>query len=363
MAVLPFRNLLLSLVLVCGLLCAGVQGAKNAKAVNRTIERTVALRTHSIYAPYIDQDLQNRWWDFGADAYINTNKHIRLTRNTPSQMGWLWSRLPISAHNWVIEVEFKVSGGSSHLFGDGLAMWLTTNRATPGPVFGNEDEFEGLGIFLDTYANTRHTYSFPRIMAMLGDGKTKYDHAGDGEANSVGACTANFRRSNVATKLKVTYVKGSYLNVAVHHKAWDEWTDCFTIRDITLPVTPYVGFTAVTGEVTDNHDIITVNSYSAIMSQDDQPRDRLTGIKDMFSPRKGSSKRVAEGGSWIGTIFKFGLFLGVCVGAVLGYKAYQQKNGRGGRAYGGGGPFGGAGGLGDGIGRFTDRFTGNSKRF
>jgi mannose-binding lectin 2 len=32
--------------------------------------QTVQLRTHSIFAPYIDQDLQNRWWDFGADSYV-----------------------------------------------------------------------------------------------------------------------------------------------------------------------------------------------------------------------------------------------------------------------------------------------------
>ncbi|KZP13724.1 hypothetical protein FIBSPDRAFT_868993 [Athelia psychrophila] len=361
MPVLPLRNLLTSLVLLCGLLCLGVQAA-DSKIVNRTIERQVPLRTHSIYAPYIDQDLQNRWWDFGADAYVNTNKHIRLTRNKPSQMGWLWSRLPISAHNFVIEVEFKVSGDSSHLFGDGFALWLTKERTQPGPVFGNQDEFEGLGIFLDTYANSRHAYSFPRITSMIGDGKTKYDQGGDGDANSAGGCSANFRRSNVATKLKVTYVKGSYLNVAIHHKAWDEWTNCFTIHDITLPPTPFLGFTAMTGEVTDNHDIITINSYSAIMSQEDRPRDKFYGMRDAFSPRKGSA--AGESGSWIGFMFKLGLFLGVCVAGVLGFKAYQQKTGRGGRnAYGGGGAFGGGGGYAEGIGRFTDRFTGNSKRF
>jgi hypothetical protein len=52
--------------------------------------QTVQLRTHSLFAPYIDEDLQNRyvldpgwllyelyfqhvsrrWWDFGADAYV-----------------------------------------------------------------------------------------------------------------------------------------------------------------------------------------------------------------------------------------------------------------------------------------------------
>lgn len=48
---------------------------------------------------------------------------------------------------------------------------------------------------------------------MLGDGKTKYDQANDGEANKIGACSANFRRTNVATKIKITYIKDTYLNV------------------------------------------------------------------------------------------------------------------------------------------------------
>jgi Legume-like lectin family len=99
--------------------------------------------------------------------------------------GWLWSRLPLTATNFIIELEFKVcgipspdiyclsscwqiSGSDSRLYGDGLALWLTTERAQPGPVFGSKgeqhnrvssnqgrwkkssDHFTGLGIFLDT---------------------------------------------------------------------------------------------------------------------------------------------------------------------------------------------------------------------
>ena len=51
---------------------------------------------------------------------------------------------------------------------------------------------------------------------MLGDGKTKYDQPNDGEAHKIGACSANFRRTNVATKLKITYIKDTYLNVGLH---------------------------------------------------------------------------------------------------------------------------------------------------
>lgn len=43
--------------------------------------------------------------------------------------------------------------------------------------------------YSESYANSRHPYSFPRITSMIGDGKTKYDLGGDGEANSAGACS------------------------------------------------------------------------------------------------------------------------------------------------------------------------------
>ena len=67
-----------------------------------------------------------------------------------------------------------------------------------------------------SYANSRHPYGFPRVLAMLGDGQTTYDQAHDGHANSLGSCQANFRRTNVITKLKITYVKDAYLDVRLH---------------------------------------------------------------------------------------------------------------------------------------------------
>ncbi|CCO31760.1 L-type lectin-like domain-containing protein C126,08c [Rhizoctonia solani AG-1 IB] len=206
------------------LLAAAGTNAQQKARKNHTIEQTVPLRTHSIYAPYVDQDLQNRWFSFGGNAYVNTNKHIR------------------------------VSGSSSHLYGDGFAIWLTDTRAETGPVFGSVDKFVGLGLFIDTYANSRHTYAFPRIMAMLGDGKTIYDVGNDGASNELAACSANIRKTDIATKLKLTYFKNEYLNVQLQYKGWDEWTECFTVYDVSLPNTPYLGFTAHTGDISDNHE-------------------------------------------------------------------------------------------------------------
>jgi len=70
-----------------------------------------------------------------------------------------------------------------------MALWITKQRALPGPVFGSIDNFDGLGIFLDTYKNNRPGVVFPYISAMLGDGQTSYDHAHDGKANELAGCS------------------------------------------------------------------------------------------------------------------------------------------------------------------------------
>jgi len=291
------------------------------------MQKSLHLRTHSLYAPYIDQDLQNRWWDFGADSYVNTNKHIRLTRPVRSQMGWLWSRLPIAVADFVMEVEFKVSGDSSSLFGDGLAVWLATERAQPGPIYGNKDNFNGLGIFLDTYANGRHRYVFPRVSGMIGDGQTNYDFGNDGDDQVLGACSANFRRTNVVTKLRVTVVKGKYIDVKMQYKAWDEWTECFRIHNVTLPQNPFIGFSAMTGDVFDAHDIIAVTTYTlAPQTNTDQGKQGAW---------QGTHPTDSAGTSWFGLLFKAALFAGLCFGLYYAYEEYKRRT-----MYGGGADFG-----------------------
>lgn len=195
----------------------------------------------------------NDRWDFGEDTIVNTNRHMRLTQDRQSEKGWLWSRLPLSVSNWQMEVEFKVDGKASSMYGDGFAIWITEDRAVTGPVFGSKDNFKGLGIFFDTYANSRHSYSLPRVTAMLGDGHTSYDHNGDNAATELAGCSINFRRRDVPTKARMTYLAGKGFQLSLQTDKEGQWTTCF-IKDIQLPPAPYIGFSAATGEVTDNHE-------------------------------------------------------------------------------------------------------------
>ena len=72
-----------------------------------------------------------------------------------------------------------------------MAIWFTKERASAGPVFGSLDNFEGLGIFFDTYKNNRPGTQFPYVMAMLGDGKTSYNKDTDGKENELAGCSVS----------------------------------------------------------------------------------------------------------------------------------------------------------------------------
>uniref|UniRef100_A0A0S1MIK5 L-type lectin-like domain-containing protein n=1 Tax=Phakopsora pachyrhizi TaxID=170000 RepID=A0A0S1MIK5_PHAPC len=116
--------------------------------------------------------------------------------------------------------------------------------------------WDGFGVFIDTFPNSRHSYEFPRIIGMANHGYKTYDVGNDGDGQESGACSINVRSPEISTKLKIHYIRGQFLEVLIHHENWNEWDHCFTVFNYTLPESPYLGFSAHTGEVFDNHDII-----------------------------------------------------------------------------------------------------------
>ncbi|KAI3492978.1 hypothetical protein L1887_42353 [Cichorium endivia] len=121
-----------------------------------------------------------------------------------------------------LESAEQVDGHASHVAGDGMAIWLTQERAKPGPVFGSINYFTGLGIFLDTYPNSRHPYSFPRISLMNGNGVEAYENDKDGRTPGSRRLLHRLpQRQGSQTKAKLIHVKGVYTELLIHHSEWD----------------------------------------------------------------------------------------------------------------------------------------------
>ncbi|GCC17788.1 hypothetical protein chiPu_0017681 [Chiloscyllium punctatum] len=146
-------------------------------------------------------------WDFSGSTML-TGHYVRLTPDERSKSGSIWNRVPCYLKDWELHVQFKVHGtGKKNLHGDGLAIWYTKDRLSPGTVFGSKDKFHGLGLFIDTYPN---------------------DESAD---------------------------------VMTDVEDKNEWKECIDISGVRLPTGYFFGASAATGDLSDNHDVISMKLY------------------------------------------------------------------------------------------------------
>jgi mannose-binding lectin 2 len=290
-------------------------------------------REYSLIKPYSDDR-----WDFIGSTIVSNN-YVRLTSDVQSQQGAIWCTLPCSLHDWEVHVHFRVHGHGAELFGDGFAIWYTKHRLELGPVFGGKDYFVGLAVFLDTYANQNgpHNHGHPYISAMVNNGSFHYDHDRDGTHTELAGCEAHFRQSKHETFVAIRYEKDR-LTVSIDIDGENKWKSCFNVDGVRLPTGYYFGMSAATGELSDNHDIISMKLYDIgtvrQVSDEDANVDysKIEPSADFFAsprdhvddPKRWTSKLTG----WKMVVFVIvGLIaIGVCV--MIGYIVYSQTTDR-----------------------------------
>ncbi|KAK9728991.1 hypothetical protein K7432_000628 [Basidiobolus ranarum] len=247
-------------------------------------ESKVYLSSHSLNKPYIDEKMRSKNFEFGGDTVVHTFKGIELTGDLTSRAGWLWSKHALPTMSWEVEFEFKVHGEGRRISGDGFAFWATTNDPETGDVFGSVNNFNGLGVFFDTYANSQHDHYFPYVSAMIGDGKTPYNVEKDGEPTKLGGCEANFRNRQLPTKALVRYIQKKHIQVKLLLNEEGTWVDCISLDHVSLPNIVYLGFSAHTGEVSDAHEIISITSHGLrnMTVPSSMPRPRQISVDESF---------------------------------------------------------------------------------
>lgn len=305
---------------------------------------------HALTKPFLDKYLTSRFYDYGGDTVIKSDSYIRLTGDRPDQSGWLFSKLPAMPENFQVEFDFKLhGGGGGSLMGDGLAFWITTHKGGNGPVFGSKDNFEGLGIFFDTYKNNRPGKVFPHVMAMSGNGRTMYDHAHDGLANEIASCAARgLVNAPGIARARVTHVKGKFLSLDLDVKETNRWKSCFVLNhdELEIPQGAFLGFSARTGQLHENHELHRVQVYS--LRNPPQTYKQLLELDEGTRPSRDESRtaqmrRTVEAqrsalrskngelakskrGSWFGLFIKFLLVIFGILVVFVGYGIYITKN-------------------------------------
>uniref|UniRef100_A0AAY4DP19 L-type lectin-like domain-containing protein n=2 Tax=Denticeps clupeoides TaxID=299321 RepID=A0AAY4DP19_9TELE len=232
-------------------------------------------REYSLTKPYQGVgSSSSSHWDLMGTAMI-TPEHVRLTPDLQSRLGAVWSRIPCFLRDWEMKVQFKIHGqGKKNLNGDGMALWLTKERMQNGPVFGNMNRFTGLGIFVDTYPNEdKNERVFPYISAMVANGSQLYDHDHDGRPTELGGCTALVRNVNHDTFLLIRYMQNR-LTVMMDIDGKQDWRECLDVPGVRLPKGYYFGASSATGDLSDNHDLISLRLYQLTVHRTPEEEER-----------------------------------------------------------------------------------------
>ncbi|RMB96617.1 hypothetical protein DUI87_26682 [Hirundo rustica rustica] len=301
-------------------------------------------REHSLMKPYQGAgSAAMPLWDFQGSTMV-TSQYVRLTPDERSREGSIWNRVPCFLKDWELHVHFKIHGaGKKNLHGDGLALWYTQERLTPGPVFGSKDNFHGLAIFLDTYPNDEATERvFPYISAMVNNGSLTYDHSKDGRWTELAGCSADLRNQNHDTFLAVRYSRGR-LTVMTDVEDKNEWKNCIDIAGVQLPTGYFFGASAGTGDLSDNHDIISMKLFQLMVEHpmEDESVD-WTKIEPRVSLLKSPKDNVDDptGNFRSGPLTGWKVFLlllcallGIIVCAVVGAVVFQKRQERNKRFY------------------------------
>ncbi|XP_055285466.1 vesicular integral-membrane protein VIP36 [Moschus berezovskii] len=301
-------------------------------------------REHSLIKPYHGIGSSSTLlWDFQGSTML-TSQYVRLTPDERSKEGSIWNHLPCFLKDWEMHVHFKVHGaGKKNLHGDGIALWYTRDRLVPGPVFGSKDNFHGLAIFLDTYPNDETTERvFPYISVMVNNGSLSYDHSKDGRWTELAGCTADFRNRDHDTFLAVRYSRGR-LTVMTDLEDKNEWKNCIDITGVRLPTGYYFGASAGTGDLSDNHDIISMKLFQLMVEHTpDEESIDWTKIEPSVNFLKSPKDNVDDptGNFRSGPLTGWRVFLlllcallGIIVCAVVGAVVFQKRQERNKRFY------------------------------
>lgn len=102
---------------------------------------------------------------------------------------------------------------------------------------------------------------------MINNGTLHYDHDRDGTHTQLAGCEAKFRNVDHETHISIRYERDT-LTVSTDIENRAAWKECFQVKGVQLPTGYYIGATATTGDLSDNHDIISIRLFELDMPDD-----------------------------------------------------------------------------------------------
>lgn len=247
--------------------------------------KKVELTSLNLRKPYLDASaFKLSDWDSAGKTLVNKDHYIRLISDGQHQAGSIFSKAPLQAESFEMELTFHLHSKETQFHGDGFAVWFVDEKLPIGDVFGCSNYFNGLGIFIDTYKNGKRGH-FPIVNLMLGDGKARYNKDTDGYETRLASCNANAQVINPRggeTKMRLVYIKNGYLSIDYNYSGLPEdWKNCVTLTDVHLPPVKYLGLSAESGQLTHAVDVLE-NKIFALHKPDGSYVESIEELQDLI---------------------------------------------------------------------------------
>lgn len=217
------------------------------------------------------------YYNTGGSAVL-TNNGVRLVPAVSGRNGWLWNEYPIESNNFEAEIAFEIHS-KPHFGGDGFAIWFVQGNSDPsfytdptaidGPVMGMNDNFNGIGVIIDTYDNDGRRNN-PSIFAVKNDGsRFQFRPDQDFEGSMItdlykGAhrCVNDLRNTNRPVEMVIKVINQA-LFVYINSHPSTGYRSCFSVN-LNLPEGTslkgsHLAITSSTGQVSDHVDIHSIN--------------------------------------------------------------------------------------------------------
>lgn len=237
----------------------------------------------SFGAPYTTLNSQGerqvgKSWRSSGTTAVHEN-FARLTPDRQSKKGAIWATKGVGASEVSVALKFRISGQGKKYFGDGMALWLTDSRSyRPGDFHGATDKFKGIGVIIDTFKNSEMLSYHKDITVVINQGNSEQEEL---LAASIG-CNGDVRYHeergdfSVSSASRVKFVveeaddDSNRLALSVYLDASNSgnYKECVaaTMLPETLDVQwlsrAYLGITASTGQLADNHDVLSLSVFS-----------------------------------------------------------------------------------------------------
>jgi mannose-binding lectin 2 len=228
------------------------------------------MDSFSFQPPFTEIDssggrMVSRSWRASGSTNVNKN-FVRLTPDLQSKTGALWSRESLDVPSFSSIMNFRISGKGKDFYGDGIALWIVQQGYyLEGDLHGFQEDFVGVGIIFDTFQNSDDHMD---VTVLINNGEKDVATM----TKEVKGCNLHVRYHGERADFKVTdgtaakvIVNGRNLTLMVDAKNTGDWKPCVDLTDMDLPEDwaseSYLGITAATGQLSDNHDILSLVTY------------------------------------------------------------------------------------------------------